>query len=53
MNDYDICNLIEKYGIEDDRVVDSIKAKYFIIDEDWKSILDLYTKENNEFSDTD
>ena len=36
MNDYDMKNLIENYCIEDDRVVDAIKAKYSVMDKDRK-----------------
>jgi hypothetical protein len=42
MNDYDICTLIEKYCCEDDRLIDSVKAKFFITDKDWEGILGLY-----------
>jgi hypothetical protein len=39
--------------VEDDRVVSAIKEKDFITNKDWEGIMDLYTEEHNEFSDTD
>jgi hypothetical protein len=40
-NDYDIYKLIDEYSFEDDRVIDAVKAKYFITIKDWEGILEL------------
>jgi hypothetical protein len=53
MNDYDMKNLIENYCIEDDRVVDAIKAKYSVMDKDRKRYSGLIYQKKNEFSDKD
>jgi len=53
MNDYDMYKLIDEYCIEDYRVTDAIKAKKFITKKDWEEILELYTEEHNEFSDSE
>ena len=39
MNDYDIYKLTDEYCIEDDRVIDTIKAEYFISNEDWEGLM--------------
>ena len=46
-NDYDIYKLIEKYSFEDDRVIDAVKAKYYITNKDGKGILKLYANDSD------
>jgi hypothetical protein len=40
-NDYEIYNIIEETHIEDDRVIELVKNKYFITNKQWEGILNL------------
>ena len=51
-NDYGIYNLIEKYFVQDDSVIELVEAKFYFTDRGLKGILDLYEQDNNA-NDTD
>ena len=41
-----IYNLIEEYGFDTDKVCTAVKEKFYITDEDWRNIIEIYKKEN-------
>ena len=46
-NERDIYDLIEEYGFDTDKVCTAVKEKFYITDEDWRNIIEIYKNDSD------